>query len=180
MVLFPLSLALLWDFYDLKWFLLLIEIDSIQHKVSFILSDLLALFCSTPVGLERCQPECMTFLILRLLIRQLISGSRGRSSGSISASLATEGNCYFRNSGTWPVTIGCHGNKDRHSQRADQLASICEVHETCHSDTFIVLVNSHQRWKQTRNRVCFHHWRELTLALWCHSIVWSLFSWNKM
>ena len=55
-----------------------------------------------------------------------------------------------------------------------------ELHETCHSVTFIVLVNSHQRWKQTRNRVCFHLWCELTLALWCHSIVWSLFSWNKM
>ena len=51
-----------------------------------------------------------------------------------------------------------------------------EFHETCHSVTFIVLVNSHQRWKQTRNRVCFHLWCELTLALWCHSIVWSLFS----
>ena len=36
-------------------------------------------------------------------------------------------------------------------------------------------VNSHQRWKQTRFRVCFHLWCELTLALWCHSIVWSLF-----
>ena len=48
------------------------------------------------------------------------------------------------------------------------------------SITFIVLVNSHQRWKLTRNRVCFHLWCELTLALWCHSIVWSLFSWNKM
>ena len=35
----------------------------------------------------------------------------------------------------------------------------------------VVLVNSHQRWKQTRNRVCFHLWCELTLALWCHSIV---------
>ena len=55
-----------------------------------------------------------------------------------------------------------------------------EFHETCHSVTFIVLVNSHQRWKQTRNRVCFHLWCELTLALWCHSIVCSLFSWNKM
>ena len=52
---------------------------------------------------------------------------------------------------------------------------IHEFHETCHSVTFIVLVNSHQRWKQTRNRVCFHLWCELTLALWCHSIVWSLF-----
>ena len=55
-----------------------------------------------------------------------------------------------------------------------------EFHGTCHSVTFIVLVNSHQRWKQTRNRVCFHLWCELTLALWCHSIVWSIFSWNKM
>ena len=55
-----------------------------------------------------------------------------------------------------------------------------EFHETCHSVTFIVLVNSHQRWKQTRNRVCFLLWCELTLALWCHSIAWSLFSWNKM
>ena len=55
-----------------------------------------------------------------------------------------------------------------------------EFHETCHSVTFIVLVNLHQRWKQTRNRVCFHLWCELTLALWCHSIIWSLFSGNKM
>ena len=55
-----------------------------------------------------------------------------------------------------------------------------EFHETCHSVTFIVVVNSHQRWKQTRNRVCFHLWCELTLALWCHSIVWSLLSWKKM
>ena len=40
--------------------------------------------------------------------------------------------------------------------------------------------SSHQRWKQMRNRVCFHFWCELTLALWCHSIVWSLFfmKWN--
>ena len=43
-----------------------------------------------------------------------------------------------------------------------------------------VRVNSHQRWKQTRFRVCFHLWCELTLALWCHSIVWSLFLWNKL
>ena len=55
-----------------------------------------------------------------------------------------------------------------------------ECYETCHSITFIVPVNSHQRWKQTLNRVCFHLQCELTLALWCHSIVWSLFSWNKM
>ena len=56
-----------------------------------------------------------------------------------------------------------------------------EFHETCHSATFIVIVNSHQRWKQKRNRICFHLWCELTLALWFHSIVWeSFFSWNKM
>ena len=35
-------------------------------------------------------------------------------------------------------------------------------HDTCHPVTFIVMVNSHQRWKQTRNRVCFHLWYELT------------------
>ena len=55
-----------------------------------------------------------------------------------------------------------------------------EFHETCHSVTCIVLVNSHQRWKQTRYCVCFHLWCELTLALWCHSIIWSRFSWNKI
>ena len=53
-----------------------------------------------------------------------------------------------------------------------------DFHETCHSVTFIVLVNSHQRWKQTRNRVCFHLWCKLTLALRCHSIVWNLYSWR--
>ena len=36
-------------------------------------------------------------------------------------------------------------------------------------------VNSHQRWKQTRFRVCFHLWCELILALWWHSIICSLF-----
>ena len=50
-----------------------------------------------------------------------------------------------------------------------------EFHESYHSVTFIVLVNSHQRWKQMQNRVCFHLWCELTLALWCQSIIWSLF-----
>ena len=39
-----------------------------------------------------------------------------------------------------------------------------EFHETCPFVTFIVVVNSHQRWKQTRNRVCFHLWCELTVA----------------
>ena len=48
-------------------------------------------------------------------------------------------------------------------------------HETCHSVTFIVLVNSHQRGKQTRNHVCFHLWCELTMALRCRIIAWSLF-----
>ena len=38
---------------------------------------------------------------------------------------------------------------------------------------FIVLVNSHQRWKQKLNHVCFHLWFEWTLVLWCHSIVWK-------
>ena len=51
-----------------------------------------------------------------------------------------------------------------------------EFHETCHFVTFIVLVNSHHRWKQTRNRL----WCELTLALRCHRIIWSLLSWNRM
>ena len=45
--------------------------------------------------------------------------------------------------------------------------------------TQIVLVNSHQRWKQTWNRACFHLWCELTLALWCLSIVRRLFSVNR-
>ena len=39
-----------------------------------------------------------------------------------------------------------------------------EFHETCHSITFIVLVNSHQTCKQTRDRVCLHLWCELNLA----------------
>ena len=63
---------------------------------------------------------------------------------------------------------------------SDSQSIIHEFHETCHSVTFIVLVNSHQRWKQTRHRVCFHLWCELTPALWCQSIVWSSFSWIKM
>ena len=40
-----------------------------------------------------------------------------------------------------------------------------EFHETCHPVTFIVLVNSRQRWKQMRNRVCFHLWCELTSTM---------------
>ena len=51
-----------------------------------------------------------------------------------------------------------------------------ECHETCHSVTFIVLVNSHQRWKQTRNRVCFHLWCELTITM--NVTEWQV-SWNS-
>ena len=29
--------------------------------------------------------------------------------------------------------------------------------------------------KDESNRICFHLWCELTLALWSHCIVWSLF-----
>ena len=68
------------------------------------------------------------------------------------------------------IVCNCNPNQLLHMSIA-----IHECHETCHSVTFIVLVNSHQRWKQTRNRVCFQLWCELTLALWCHSIVRSLF-----
>ena len=39
----------------------------------------------------------------------------------------------------------------------------------CHFITFIVLVNSQQRWKETRNRVCFHLW--LWLNWWTHNSV---------
>ena len=60
-----------------------------------------------------------------------------------------------------------------------------EFHETCHSVTFIALVNSNQRWKQMRNRVCFHLWCELTLTSWCHStglesffMKWNVTEWQ--
>ena len=49
-----------------------------------------------------------------------------------------------------------------------------EFRETCHSVIFIVLVNSHQRWKQTRNRVCFHLWCELTIVNCRNHIWWNL------
>ena len=51
-----------------------------------------------------------------------------------------------------------------------------EFHETYHSVTLIVLVNSHQRWKQTRNRVCFHLWCELTSTI--NVTKWQV-SWNS-
>ena len=37
-------------------------------------------------------------------------------------------------------------------------------------------VNSHQRWKQTRNRVCFHLWCELTSTM--NVTEWQV-SWNS-
>ena len=47
----------------------------------------------------------------------------------------------------------------------------CQTMLWCHN----ARVNSHQRWKQTRNRVCFHLWCKLTLALWLNNIVWCPF-----
>ena len=65
-----------------------------------------------------------------------------------------------------------------------------EFRETCHSITFLinkkrlqtmlwhhyVRVNSHQRWKQTRFRVCFHLWCELTITM--NVTEWQI-SWNS-
>ena len=65
-----------------------------------------------------------------------------------------------------------------------------EFHETCHSVTSYLMqkrlqtmlwhlnarVNSHQRWKQTRFRVCFHLWCELTSTT--NVTEWRV-SWNS-
>ena len=65
-----------------------------------------------------------------------------------------------------------------------------EFHETCHSVTYYFMikdsktmlwhhnarVNSHQRWKQTRFRVCFHLWCELTSTM--NGMEWQV-SWNS-
>ena len=51
-----------------------------------------------------------------------------------------------------------------------------DFHETCNAVSFIVLVNSHQRWKQTRFRVCFHLWYELTSTM--NVTEWQV-SWNS-
>ena len=65
-----------------------------------------------------------------------------------------------------------------------------EFHETYHSITFYFMkkrlqtmlwhhyarVNSHQRWKQTRFRVCFHLWCELTSTM--KVTEWQV-SWNS-
>ena len=70
-------------------------------------------------------------------------------------------------------------------------ACVChEFHETCHSVTFYFMknrlqtmlwhrnarVNSHQRWKQTRFRVCFHLWCELTSTM---NVTERQVSWNS-
>ena len=65
-----------------------------------------------------------------------------------------------------------------------------EFHEICHSVTFHFMnkrlqtmlwrhnarVNSHQRWKQMRFRVCFHLWCELTSTM--NVTEWQV-SWNS-
>ena len=65
-----------------------------------------------------------------------------------------------------------------------------EFHETCHSVTFYFMrkvskrccdtakarVNSHQRWKQMRFRICFHLWCELTSTI--NVTEWQV-SWNS-
>ena len=48
-----------------------------------------------------------------------------------------------------------------------------------HSLYWSIHTKDESKSDQTRNRVCFHLWCELTLVLWCHSIVWGLFSWKK-
>ena len=82
--------------------------------------------------------------------------------------------CMHRHKGNSRLTVVWHGMENVKSTKKILVTSTRnislefpkhEFHETCHSVTFIALVNSHQRWKQTRNRVCFHLWCELTLAL---------------
>ena len=55
------------------------------------------------------------------------------------------------------------------------IISLHEFHETSQT------VTSHRAGQFTpkMNRICFHPWCELTLAFWCHSIVWSLFHETK-
>ena len=69
-----------------------------------------------------------------------------------------------------------------------------EFHETCHSITFYFMkkrfqtmqwhhnawVNSHQRWKQTRFRVCFHLWCELTSTMNATELQVSRTSWGVL
>ena len=64
-----------------------------------------------------------------------------------------------------------------------------EFHETCHSITFYIIkktpndavttlhrVNSHQRWKQMWNWICFHLWCKLTSTI--NVTEWQV-SWNS-
>ena len=51
-----------------------------------------------------------------------------------------------------------------------------EFHETCHSVTLSLLVNSHQRREQTQNCICFHLWCELTSKI--NVTEWQV-SWNS-
>ena len=49
------------------------------------------------------------------------------------------------------------------------MVHVSNYHETmlwCYN----AIVNSHQRWKQTRNRVCFHLWCELTSTMRCNGM----------
>ena len=68
----------------------------------------------------------------------------------------------------------------------DRLVELHALRRLLNSMKLVILLHSlywsiHTKDESKRgNRVCFHLWCELTLALWCHSIVWSLFSWNKM
>ena len=64
------------------------------------------------------------------------------------------------------LLVDCKKAFDRVYSTFERNSSVHDFHETCYSVTFIVLVKSHQRGKQTRNHVCFHLWCELTLLLW--------------
>ena len=70
-----------------------------------------------------------------------------------------------------PLLIG------KQSRPTGSLSAWYEFHKNCHSVTFIVLVNSHQRWKQTRFCISFHLWFELTSTL--NLMEWQV-SWNSL
>ena len=81
-----------------------------------------------------------------------------------------------------------HGDGDSHAfilliylwcaciSRSIHISAYHEFHEACRSVTFIILVNSQQRWKQTRFRVCFHLCCELTSTI--NVTEWKV-SWNS-
>ena len=76
------------------------------------------------------------------------------------------------------------------AQRVVQVHVLHEFHEGCHSVTCYFMiprvqtmlwhynarVNSHQRWKQTRFRICIHLWCELTRTR--NVTEWQV-SWNS-